>query len=138
MALKAHLHHPGVNRAAIAVLLRIGQGLLLPKNRVTQHKGECNQQNGQTNTCDAQNSLNLLICDNDRVSQGSSHWVFRREYEWLLVDRGHSRGVPNFFLEHTRQKLAPKSAGNCVAKRRSDVVRCKVQSGDDSNVYAKS
>lgn len=117
------------------VLFSLGQGLLPSKLRIADTEGKHNKRNRQADTCNAKQSLGMLVCENDIVAIRCADWVRRCEHQRLRVDLGGEGRVSKFVLQLGWENLVPNGTRDGIAERTSYVVRREVNSGHNGQVY---
>jgi hypothetical protein len=58
-----------------------------------------------------------------------------RKHQWFGVDRCGECLVSESAAQLSGEYLVPDGTGDCVTEGTSDVVRCKEDTGDDSEIY---
>lgn len=132
------LHTPVSPRSKIritALLLCLGKSLLSRECRVTNNQGEGNQRNRQADTRDTQQTLCLLIGENNVVSVGRTHRVGRCKHKRLGIDIRSEGFVAESVTQFRRQDLVPDCAGDCISKCTTDIVGGEVETSDYSEIY---
>jgi hypothetical protein len=106
-----------LQRRIVGLLFRRLQRLVIRQPRVLQQQREPNQRHTETNSDDAKDALDFLICMIDGVPIGSSHRVGNDPRVWRTVDLGRERCVASYrLLDLLWQLLGPDSAGYATAE----------------------
>lgn len=118
-----------------ALLLRLGKSLLPREYRVTNNQGEGNHRNCQADTRDTQQTLRLLIGENNVVSVGRTHRVGCCKHKRLGIDIRSEGFVTESVIQFGRQDLVPDCAGDCVSKCATDIVGGEEETSNHSEIY---
>lgn len=115
-------------------LLRLLQCLFLRQTRIADTEREGDQGHRQADTRDTQQSLRMLVGQNDGVPVRRADGVYLGEGEGIGIDFCGQCRVAKPILQLAGQNLSPDGAGDGVSEGAADVVRCEVDAGDDGKV----
>lgn len=79
----------------------------------------------------------MLVRSNNAGSLRRAHRILRHNAKRISVCNRRERRVPKsteLLIESARQDLRPYRAGDCIPKRRANIIRREVQPRDDSEM----
>lgn len=127
-------YHPSPRSLRVASLLGLRQSLLLGKDRVTNHHSKGDQRHRETDTCDAKQTLGVLVGQNNVVAIGCANGRSGCEFKGLRIDICGQGLVAKPVDKLTGQYLVPNRTRDGVSKSTANVVGGKEQTGDDGEV----